>query len=199
MALNPRCRAVVYRGFVRPILEYGMLVWMSAVPSTLAKLTAIQRRALHVIGDGCYLPSLDIRRSVAALCYLFKLHYLTGPDIITALLPPPAPAPVRARTRASVRTIASHHPLQLTKTVPPQSRNNVLRSFPHCMIDTWNCLPASILSAGPSQKSMQTFKKKVYDHLRQSDWDWATDRLYTPPPPGLCSCFSHPKPNCRQS
>ena len=154
-----------------------MLVWMSAAPSTLAKLTAIQRRALHVIGDGCYLPSLDIRCSVAALCYLFKLHYLTGPAMITALLPPPAPAPAPARTRASVRTIASHHPFQLTKTVPPQSRNNVFQSFPHCMIDTWNSLPTSILSAHPFQKSMQTFKKKVYDHLRQSDWDWATERL----------------------
>ena len=66
MALNSRCHAVVYRGFVRPILEYGMLVWMSATPSILAKLTAIQHRALHVIDDGCYLASLDIRRTVAA-------------------------------------------------------------------------------------------------------------------------------------
>ena len=76
--LDPKYRAIVYRGFVRPVLEYGMLVWMSAAPTTLARLTAIQRPALHIIGDGSYLPSLDIRRTVAGLCFLYKLHFLEG-------------------------------------------------------------------------------------------------------------------------
>ena len=42
--LDPKHRAIVYHGFVRSVLEYGMLVWMSAAPNTsLARLTAIQR------------------------------------------------------------------------------------------------------------------------------------------------------------
>ena len=53
--LDPKHRAIEYRGFVRPVLVYGMLVWMSAAPTTLARLTAIQL-PLHNC-SGSYLPS----------------------------------------------------------------------------------------------------------------------------------------------
>ena len=74
--LDSRCRGgVIYKGFVRPVLEYGMLAGMSAAPTTVARFTAIQRRGLRLIGDGAYIPSLDIRRMVEALCFLYKLHF----------------------------------------------------------------------------------------------------------------------------
>ena len=145
--LDPKHRAIVYRGFVRPVLEYGMLVWMSAAPTTLARLTAIQRRALHIIGDGAYLPSLDIRRTVAGLCFLYKLHFVEGPEMVKAILPPSAAAPQhRMPTRATTRS-ATHHPSQLTSIHPPQARNNTLRSFPHSLIETWNQLPPTLLQS----------------------------------------------------
>ena len=87
--LDPSCCTAVYNGFVRPVMEYAMLTWMSAAPTTLARLSSIQCRALHIIGDGAYLPSLETRRAVGALCFIYKLHYHDGPDIVTALLPPP--------------------------------------------------------------------------------------------------------------
>ena len=59
---------------------------MSAAPTTLARLTAIQRRGLRLIGDGAYLSSLDIRTMVGALCFLYKLHFSTGPDMLEACL-----------------------------------------------------------------------------------------------------------------
>ena len=175
--LDPKHRAIVYRGFVYPVLEYGMLVWMSAAPTTLARLTAIQRRALHIVGDGSYLPSLDIRRTVAGLCFLYKLHFVEGPEMVKAILPPSAAAPqCRMSTRETTRS-AAHHPSQLTSILPPQSRNNTLRSFPHSLITTWNQLPPTLLQSPPSRRGMHTFKKNVNDHLRRSKWEWATDRL----------------------
>jgi len=175
--LSTRHRATVYRGFVRPVLEYGMLVWMGASDTSLARLSAVQRKGLHVIGEGSFLPSLAIRRMVAALCFLYKLHYTHEPRMLADLLPPPAPPPVQLRTRSTVRGQAQHHRLQLAQTAAPQSRNNVLRSFPHAAIATWNCLPQELLPGPPTLKGMPTFKKKVYHHLRQQDWEWATDFL----------------------
>lgn len=172
--LTPKGRAIVYKGFVRPVLEYGMLVWMGAASSSLARLSAIQRRALHIIGDGAYLPSLAVRRTVAALCYLYKLHFAEGPEMITNLLPPPAPPPLRHSTRHD------HHPphdFQLSSSLPRHSRNNVLRAFPHNVSNMWNQLPCNLLPAKPSPKGLQPFKEKVYHHLQQANWDWATDRL----------------------
>ena len=135
--LDSSCCTAVYNGFVRPVLEYAMLTWMSVAPTTLAPLSSIQRRALHIIGDGAYLPSLEIRRAIGALCFLYKLHYHDGPDIVTALLPPPAPPLQHCRTRQCSEILA-RHAFQLECALPRQSRNNVLRSFPDAAVGQWN-------------------------------------------------------------
>ena len=86
--LDHHGRLVVYKGFVRPVLEYCPLVWMGAASSHLAKLDKVQQRAMRMIGPGTLLPSLEIRRTVAALSYLYKLQYITGPSQLTDLVPP---------------------------------------------------------------------------------------------------------------
>ena len=108
--LGPAGCVTAYKGFVQPVLEYGMLTWMEASQTALRQLANVQRRALHVIGPGSFLPSLEVRRAVAALCFLYKLHYLPGSAILTRLLPPPAPPPQR-ETRMQ---LAVHHNCQLT-------------------------------------------------------------------------------------
>ena len=59
--LGPAGCVTAYKGFVRPVLEYGMLTWMGASPTTLRQLANVQRRALLVIGPGSSLPSLEVR------------------------------------------------------------------------------------------------------------------------------------------
>ena len=66
---------------------------MSAAPSHHKYLDRIQRRALCLIGHGTRLQSLFLRREVADLCYLYKLHYLTGPQQLRDMPPPPAAIP----------------------------------------------------------------------------------------------------------
>ena len=67
--LSREGRLTVYKGFVRPVLEYASLVWMGAAPSHLSRLDSIQRRALRIIGPETELQSLSLRRYVAALTY----------------------------------------------------------------------------------------------------------------------------------
>ena len=66
-------RATVYKAFARPIMEYCCLPWIGT-PS--ACLDRVQRKALHIIGHGAWLPSLQHRRTVAGLTFLYKLHCL---------------------------------------------------------------------------------------------------------------------------
>ena len=58
------------------VSEYSVLTWLEASQITLRQLTNVQRCAQHVIGPCSFLTSLEVRRAVAALCFLYKLHYL---------------------------------------------------------------------------------------------------------------------------
>ena len=86
--LTPAGRTTAYKAFVRPVMEYARLVWMGAPASHIQRLDNVQRRALRIIGPGAILPSLAVRRTVAALSCMYKLHFITGPPQLHAVLPP---------------------------------------------------------------------------------------------------------------
>ena len=65
--LSPRHRETMYKGFVRPLLEYAPLVWMGSSTTSLAQLDRVQRRALHIISEHTWLPSLSLRRAGPSL------------------------------------------------------------------------------------------------------------------------------------
>ena len=50
--LDSNGRTKLYKGFVRPVIEYGPLVWLGASDTALGQLSAVQRRALHILGPG---------------------------------------------------------------------------------------------------------------------------------------------------
>ena len=66
--------ATVYKGFVRPVMEYGSVAWMCAADTYVGALDGVQRRAGRAIGEGIVLDSLAHRRKVGALTYLYKLQ-----------------------------------------------------------------------------------------------------------------------------
>ena len=161
---------------MRPVLEYGPLVWMGASSTTLHKLDSVQRRALHILGPGVLLQSLAARRHVAAMTYLYKLHCLSEPARLTAMVPPRVPSqmstPQRTRQQAAKR-----HSYQLASVLDRRSRNSALRAFPHGLIHAWNSLPPATLSKPPQMKSLQSFKCKINELVSRQDWLWATDHL----------------------
>ena len=173
--LDSKAKYAVYRGFVRPVLEYCPLSWLGASQSTLNQLDRVQHRALKLIGPGSYLPSLTVRRQVAALTFLYKLHWIDGPPILTTMTPPRAVA--NQHRRSTRHQQKNQHQHQLAPTLPAGARNSALRSFPHATIQDWNRLPSALLRNLPTQKGMQAFKEGAYKSLRSRDWRSATDAL----------------------
>ena len=130
------------------------LVWMGAAATHLSQLDRVQHRALTLIGTGAAMDTLSLQRRVAGLTTLYKLHYITSPALAAtrpAIAIAPAIAP--ATRRRSAANLA--HELQLQTALPARSCNVVLRSFPECLIEAWNELPATLLRDAPSAKGMQ--------------------------------------------
>ena len=80
--LSPRHRETMYKGFVRPLLEYAPLVWMGSSTTSLAQLDRVQRRALRIISEHTWLPSLSLRR----LCYHIPVQAPLPRPVLTAPL-----------------------------------------------------------------------------------------------------------------
>lgn len=174
--LTSEARLVVYKGFVRPVLEYACLVWMGAAPVHLSRLDSVQRRALKVVGSQVVTESLEFRRTISALCYLFKLQCLSGPPQLLRMVPPrahfhPSECP---RTRLQL-AVCDRHAVQLRNVLPACTPNSVLRSFPHNVIDLWNELPPAIMPNPLVMKNLQSFKSATARYLKKSRWLWATD------------------------
>ena len=131
--LDVRGRERVYKGFVRPVMEYCPLVWMGAATTTLRQLDAVQLRALKIISRESWLPSLALRRAVAAHTYLYKLHCLPTSSPLRAMIPAVAPElQGHPRTRQQSRIC---HELQFAMPHNRHARNSVQRSFPSAIVE----------------------------------------------------------------
>ena len=136
--LNIPGKLAVYKGFVRPTMEYSCLVWMGASDTSLRQLdSSAVRRALHLIGPGTYLPHLSYSRAVASLCYIYKLHYLANSHPLAAMLPPAG----ATHTRPTRQSATERHHYQLLSTNPAHTSLRHLQGFPYSSLATWNCLP----------------------------------------------------------
>ena len=89
---------------------------MDAAKSRLDRLDRVQRSAQHILGPVIMLQSLRIRRIVAALAYLYKLHYTTRPPQLHAVVPPPGYA--RRSFPFSVVVEWNTLPVDLLRIVP---------------------------------------------------------------------------------
>ena len=144
-------------------MEYSPLAWMGAAPTTLKKLDTIQDKAARLIGTtSTNIQSLHHRRSVAAVCTIYKMHCRNSPKILRQHLPNPRPLPSR-RTRAA--DTWEHHHLQ----VPLQATHHpdleiYRRSFTVAGSKSWNSLPTGIVGQ-PTASGLQRFKKAAHHHL----------------------------------
>ena len=131
--LDSRSGQSVYNGFVRPRLEYCPLVWMGSDSSTLARLDLIQHRALKMIESQFWLPSLHLRRLVAACTYMYlhKLHSIRGEPALKCLLPPSAPERQACHFTRHQASTVNQHSFKLRANVTRLERDSVLRAFPN--------------------------------------------------------------------
>eukprot|EP00117_Sycon_ciliatum_P031458 scpid103696/ scgid24605/ len=155
-------------------MEYCCLVWMGA---PLARLDAVQRRALKLIGPGVSVPSLEHRRRVAALSFLYKLCFLPPTSPLKAIMPKPLQlADETPNTRLSAQRRQSHD-FPLACSLPRRSRSTMAKAFPACVLSAWNSLPRRILAQQPYKDGMLQFKKLVHHHLLTNNWMQATYAL----------------------
>ena len=141
-------RLTKYKGFVRPLMVYSLLVWSGAAACHLSRLDRIQRRALSFLGPGVIVDSLELRRTISGLCLLHKLMCGPRSPCLLPLLPRQAHHIPHPRTRQQAQ-VSSGHNLQFSLSLPPRSNNTILRSFSHAFIKIWNSLPPSILHEQP--------------------------------------------------
>jgi len=161
-------RAAVYRGFVRPIMEYAPLIWMGAASSHLSRLDRVQARAEKIIGASVTLPSLGSRRTMAALSYIYKLHTVTTPPQLPRILPAPLSPPRNPRTRRQHRLVHGHK-YQLREDLPARTPQVLRGAFPYSCVKLWNGLPNDLLDRPPMRQRLQSFKAALWRHLSTQD------------------------------
>jgi hypothetical protein len=157
--ITPIQRAMIYKSMVRSRMEYASSVWMGASETALARLDAIQRRALKIIGlpqdamKEIAIQPLSQRRNVGALTLLHRIYHQEAPALLNSLCPP---TPIeQRRTRQS----ASRHSAALVE--PQSSTTSHKRSFLPATVSLWNRLPERIVTI----KDRQRFKCEVNSFL----------------------------------
>lgn len=132
----------LYKALVRPILEYGAVLWSPQYNVHIARLEAIQRRCLHLARDidVNQVSTLEQRRATIDLINTYKildnLSPLSADDFFTRTRCP--------HLRGHVRKLAVNY-----------CRTNVRQHFlSNRIIEKWNDLPSNVATS----ESLNVFK-----------------------------------------
>ena len=151
---NHATLSTLYKSYVRPILEYGALVWDPYLAKDINMVESVQRFATKICLKNWNMPycerlrslnldSLVTRRKSSKLLFLFKMVHSTSAPCFP-LLP----------FRHSYET-RSH---ELCFRTNQCHSNAYLNSFYNSTIRAWNQLPSEVVTCG----SGLAFKKLLY-------------------------------------
>ena len=150
----------LYKGLIRPILEYGVVIWNPQKKSSIHSLESVQRRATKLVPklkDRTYperlrvlnLPSLTFRRVRGDVIETFKYlndYYDINKDCLFSIGSDP-------RTRG--------HSLRLVKT---RCRTPIRAHFlTQRIVNVWNKLPEEIVTA-PSLNTLKARLDRLWDN-----------------------------------
>ena len=172
-----QCKKNAYLALVRPLLEYGCIVWAPFLEQNIKRLERIQRlSARFITGDyttrspgaitnmlsTLQLPTLQERRSDLRLTFLYKVVEGLVPAIPSDFLTPHKPGrriiPRDYSDYDSKSAITSHirnnsRPFVVSRTQTDQFKN----SFFVSTVCDWNNLSESVVTA----KSVESFKSRL--------------------------------------
>ena len=160
--LTPPAILYLYKSQIRPKMEYRCHLWGGAAQSTLTCLDRVQNRLRNLVGDELFssLEPLSHRRDVASLSLPYRYFHGKCSDEIHSLIP--KAQTFTARTRLATSPVANHlHFLRL----PNIRRKFHADSFIPRTSSLWNKLPRDCF---PSSYNLNTFKKRVNNHLSSS-------------------------------
>ena len=150
-SITPLTKLHIYTTFVRPLLEYGSVLFDDCTNILSEQIENIQRQAalaitrayqhtshtnlLHELG----LEPLHERRKKSKLILIFKIKNNLTPDYMKALLPEEVGANANIQTR-NARSIKNPAVIGKRKT----TQNYFLKSFIPSSIQLWNNIPLNI-------------------------------------------------------
>jgi hypothetical protein len=158
-AFKSRSKSVmlpIYKGLIRPLLEYATPVWNPVFKMDIAELEGVQRQFTKRIKEArgesyvqrlqrLELPTLEQRRLYFDLVECHKV--LHGTDVCSC-----------TESLCLKTTNTRGHKLAL---IPPIARVLVHQhSFTHRVVNVWNALPANVVSL-----PLHSFKKAVREHV----------------------------------
>ena len=151
----------LYKGFIRPCLEYCSHIWGSSPYTSL--LDRIESKAIRLIGDPSLTSTLDplsLRRKVASLSLFYRYYFGHCSDELATCIPPPMARPRSTRQA----TFAHNYCVELSNARINRFSDGFFPSTSHL----WNSLPSSVF---PASFNLPSFKRQVYHHLRgQMAW-----------------------------
>ena len=148
---SPPQLLALYRGVVRPCMEYASHIWGGSTHSVI--LDRVESKAFRIINSPPLtesLQSLSARRIVASLSLFYRYYNKHCSSELFGRIPPPLR---RART---TRLSTHSHSFSVHLSTP---RLNIYKnSFMYTSCKVWNTLPVSIF---PSYFDLNTFKRRV--------------------------------------
>lgn len=140
---------LMYTSFIRPILEYGNIVYCSAAQSHLSKLDRVQSAALKL--GGFEVDSLESRRDIAIASYALKM--LDGKvKPLVAQFTPTLFEEESSRTKLGG--------LQVQPLTSSKSLNKFKRSFFGRLPSIWSRLPQDVVRDG-AKKGWSKIRRRV--------------------------------------
>ena len=151
---GPSTLTLLYKAFVRPLLEYGAIIWDPHLIKDIRALESVQRFATKIClrnwslsyQDRLQLLDLDslfTRRKCAKLCFLFKtVHSMVAPCFNPTFVQHDY---ATRRHDLCLRTQLAH-------------TNAFFSSFYNSTVWAWNQLPANVVHS----ESLPAFKNSLY-------------------------------------
>jgi hypothetical protein len=155
-----QCLEILYKSMIRPILEYGNIIYDGSHDSVLTRLENVQRQAAltctgayrhtnhETLLDELSWPTLAKRRKNHRLNVMFKIQNGLSPHYLTNSCPPLT----RERTNYNLRT-------GMNITIPPLRTTTYQKSFFPNTINDWN----NLKDQTKNLPSLDTFK----EHLKK--------------------------------
>jgi len=149
-------KLAIYTSFIRPILEYGSVLFDNCTTAMSDMMENVQRQAaLTITGaytntkHACLLKELGLsllchRRTVSKVILIYKMIYNLTPKYLKSLLPQEEPTRYHTRNSGNIR-------------LPKISKNYFLKSFIPSSIRLWNSLENSLRNI----TDIDEFKKAV--------------------------------------
>ena len=152
---SPPQLLALYRGLIRPCMEYACHVWGGSTHSAL--LNRVESKAFRLINSPPLTDSLDTllhRRNVASLSIFYRYFHGNCSHDLANCMPPPLLRPRCTR----LSTLSHPYSVQLSNA----RVNQYSHSFIPFTGKLWNSLPFAVF---PSSYDLNSFKREVSRHL----------------------------------